>query len=158
MKSAPTFRSWSSKSQLETVIFGRKKGKQYRIYDRGAKRKAKGQHWDGPKVLRVERILRNQQLALNELRYLPNPFTGLSLTILPSCKPPAEPSENHWQMFRDSVATRHLTGALKLLSDKKRPKYRKWLEANKLDCWDPEAIWGTWPDVLTDSKILKSHL
>ena len=157
LQSAPSFRTWSSKGKLETIMFGKPKGNQYRIYDRGRKRQALGQGWNGPTTVRVERILRGQQRPLNQLRALPNPFTGITLTTLPKSKPPSEPEERRWQMFCDSVAMRQVTGALQLLSEKKRPKYRQWLKQHEVGFWDPDEIWNQWSDVLEQSNLINRH-
>jgi len=152
-KSALSMRAWSNKGQLGTVLLGKKRGNQYRVYDRGNKRIANGQPWPHPKTTRVERILRGTKRPLIRLPTLENPFKALSLVTLPPELPLGEVNEKNWQLFCDSIAVRGVHGALQLLSAKKRPRYRKWLEKHGEGWWQPELFWSKWPAVLADSKI-----
>ena len=50
---------YSTKGKLETLYQGKKKGNYFRVYDKVAERKSKGQNWITGEKTRVERVLRN---------------------------------------------------------------------------------------------------
>lgn len=145
-----TVKTWGTGGTLETIYLGKGKGNFTRIYDRGVKRKAKGQHSPEYHGTRVERVLRpNGKLAVKDLAGLPNPFSGLAFIKLPSARPPDEKKDYLWQMFRDTVRVRGLPSALKLLPVEKRTAYRKWLAAHPEDWWSPDEIWKHWVNTVT---------
>lgn len=66
---------WKWNGKPETLVLGKSKGKQTKVYDRGQKRIAKGQKWTGPPTTRIERRLKlGTGMPLNQLVGLPNPF------------------------------------------------------------------------------------
>lgn len=154
LKQTTSAQTWSNDGLLQTLVLGKSKsGAQTRIYDRGAKRKAKGQlspEYEGTRVERIVMLAR----PLSKLMALPNQFSHIQFTIAPPT-PPSEPKPYIWAMFMDSVAARSLTVALKLLPPEKRATYRKWFNQHKVDWWDTDAIWKRWPDYLTSSGLLK---
>lgn len=145
-----TMKTWGTGGTLETIYLGKGKGNFTRIYDRGVKRKAKGQVGVEYHGTRVERVLRlNGSLAVKDLVKLPNPFAGLAFVELPSAPPPTEKKQYIWQMFCDTVSVRGLPAALKLLPVEKRTAYRKWLAAHPERWWSPEDIWTHWTNTVT---------
>ena len=87
MQQTTVVKSWSSGGKLETLLFGKKDGNQTRIYDRAQKRKSKKKAWRQGDITRVERVLRNQNLPLNQLPELPNPFSGMKFIDFRSTRP-----------------------------------------------------------------------
>lgn len=149
-----TAMTWKTNGKLETLVLGKANGNQTKVYDRGKKRKAKGQGWVGPTTTRVERRMRPQPpLALAKLGNLPNPFASLQLVVPQTAQPPDEAKSYIWEMFLDSVTVRGLTSASKLLPEEKRTTYRKWLLKHPIPWWDPNAVWAKWPAVLDELKI-----
>ncbi len=150
-----TARSWSTGGKLETLVLGKSKGNQTKLYNRAAKRKAKGQtspHYEGTRIERRLRLVHN--LPLIKLPSMPNPFLGLKMVALPPSKPPSEPKSYMWEMFMDSVAQRSLPVALKLLPIEKRTLYRAWLAQYPVGWWDPATIWSHWPEYVMQSGLL----
>jgi hypothetical protein len=159
-KQGTVSRAWGSNGKLETTVLGKAAGNQTKIYDRGKKRKAKGQGWSGPITTRVERKLRPQpKLQLADLASLKNPFADI--TLLPSAigPPPDEPDtkEYLWTLFQDSIQIRGLVAALKLLPEVKRTTYRKWLAQHPAEWWKPHVIWSHWPKYISDIQISDPH-
>jgi hypothetical protein len=154
-KQAVYRQAWGKDGHLETIVLGKAAGNQTKIYNRGKKRSDKGQKWQGPVTTRVERRLRPQGLKLATLLTLPNPFAGI---ILPASNLPAPPKEPKnktylWTMFQDSAKARGLTGALNLLPEDKRTKYRVWLKLHPVPWWNPQVIWSHWPKYISDLQI-----
>ncbi|UWP97870.1 hypothetical protein [Aliiroseovarius crassostreae] len=153
-----TVKTWSNAGQLETVVFGKKKGNQTRIYDRAQKRMAKKQAWAKGKSTRVERVLRSQVLPVTSLPDLSNAFSHLALVDLPATPPPGEPKgkEYVWHLFCDAVHVRGLPVALKLLpEDSYRKRYRKWLAQHAKPWWQPEQIWQGWKPMIKKTRLTK---
>jgi hypothetical protein len=147
-----TAQTWSMAGTLQTLVLGRASSNQTRIYNRGAKRKAKGQHSPEYEGTRVERILKtNQKLA--DLPNMANPLKGLKIIVSPS-PPPEEKKAYIWTLFMDAVHRRSLPVALGLLPLDKRAIYREWLATNSVAWWQPDEIWAQWPSYLSDSKLL----
>jgi hypothetical protein len=152
-KQTTSAQTWSHGGLLQTLVLGKaKSGNQTRIYDRGAKRKAKGQFSPAYEGTRVERIFKLAK-PLKGLAALPNPFKDFSFSLAPQ-RPPGELRAYIWTMFMDSVTARSLPVALKLLPEEKRTMYRKWLQQNAVEWWNPDTIWAAWPAYLVESKIL----
>ncbi len=145
-------RTWGKGGRLETVVLGKTKGSQTRIYNRGAKRKAKGQFDVKYEGTRVERITKTA-IPISSLHMLKNPFVGLRLVLLPPPPVSVEPKPYLWAMFLDSVTVRTLPVALQALPPEKRTKYRSWLKQHPVDWWNVDAIWATWPTYLIESKL-----
>jgi hypothetical protein len=144
-----TMRSWKVNGQLETATYGRNTGNQTIIYDRGAKRKAKGQSTVGKTGVRVERrITKSINMSVQDLVGLQNPFAGLKFTQNLPSTPPPETKENQWLQFCDSVNQRGLSNALALLPAERKTAYRKYVAANPKPWWQPDAIWEHWPSML----------
>lgn len=145
-------RTWKKGGMIETLVIGQSaSGKQTRIYDRGAKRQAKGQFdpkYNGTRIEVITRLARD----LTDLGKMPNPFKHIRLLVAPP--PPNDPKPYIWTMFMDSVAARTLPVALKLLPEEKRTEYRKWLKQYPVDWWNPDAIWAKWPKYLEESWLL----
>lgn len=160
MQQTTVVKSWSSGGKLETLLFGKKDGNQTRIYDRAQKRKSKKQAWLQGDTTRVERVLRNQQLPLNQLAELPNPFSGMKFIDLPSKPPLSEPKQKHyvWHLFCDTVSVRGLSVALKLLpAETYRKRYRAWLTQHPQAWWQPDAIWAEWKPMIEDYKLISTN-
>jgi len=144
-----TAKTWGLGGTLQTFVLGKPKGSFFRIYDRGAKRKAKGQHAPHYQGTRIERVMRlNGSVMLRDLSKLKNPFAQLGFVSVPTAPPPDEKKPYLWEMFRDSVQVRTLPVALKLLPVEKRTQYRKWLDAHPTSWWCPDDIWKKWPSAV----------
>lgn len=143
---------WQQNGQLESIYSGKPKGNQTAIYDRGKKRKAKGQKWDKPSTVRIERRLKNLGLKLNELPSLDNPFAKMTLT---ESMPPAPSNGKGWEwlMFTDSVKVRGLTAALALLPTKRRTAYRDHLKKHQKIWWKPTESWNYWEQMIEELRI-----
>ncbi len=154
-----TVKTWSNAGQLETVMFGKKKGNQTRIYDRAQKRMAKKQAWAKGKATRVERVLRSQAQPVKSLPSLPNAFSHLAFVDLPPTPPPGEPKgkEYVWHLFSDAVHVRGLPVALKMLpEDSYRKRYRKWLAQHTKPWWQPEQTWLGWEPMIEKTRLAKN--
>lgn len=152
----PSAMTWKVNGKLETLVLGKSKGNQTKVYDRGKKRIAKGQGWTGPPTTRIERRLRlTKAMPLSQLPSMANPFAHLQM-IVPTVGCPstmAKSKEYEWTLFLDSVQVRGLSSALKLLPEERRTTYRKWLEKHPVPWWQPDAIWSHWPSVLDNLEI-----
>ncbi len=154
-KQTTTAKVYSNNGHLQTLYLGKKKGNQYRIYDRAEKRNAKKQGWSSGECTRVERVERGKSIKPLELKQMPNPFLGLSFVDLPQSPPQGKQNEYVWPLFCDSVQQRTLPVALKLLpATTKRKEFRSWLSQHPKPWWDPDAIWDQWPKMLDDTKFL----
>jgi hypothetical protein len=150
-----TAQAWGMNGKLQTLVLGKSAGNQTKIYNRGAKRNANGQKGPEYEGTRIERRLKiTKSLPLVKLPSLANPFAQISMVITPAGKPPGEPKEYMWEMFKDSVKVRTLPVALKLLSDEKKTLYREWFAQHPVGWWNPDIIWSKWPDYLAESGIL----
>jgi hypothetical protein len=147
--------AWGKDGHLETIVLGKPRGNQTKIYNRGKKRMDKGQKWLGPDTTRVERRLRPQGLKLLELPDLSNPFADVFVPDTSILAPPDEPETKKylWAIFQDSIKVRGLSGALSLLPELKRTTYRVWLKKNLKPWWDPKSIWAHWPEYISDLQI-----
>lgn len=150
--------NYKQNGKLETLNFGKSKGSQTKIYDRGKKRLAKKQKWHGPATTRIERRLKlGASLRLLDLPSLQNPFAALQMVFVTNGCPPAElakKKEYLWQLFLDSARVRTLPAALMLLPVERRAIYRKWLKQNHTEWWQPELIWSHWTKVVEQSGLL----
>lgn len=149
-----TAQTWSMGGTLQTLVLGKANSNQTRIYNRGAKRKAKGQHSPEYEGTRVERILKTNQ-PLSGLHQMANPLAGLKIIVSP-LPPPKEHKPYIWSLFMDAVHRRSLPVALGLLPPEKRAMYREWMTMNSVAWWQPDEIWAQWPSYLSDSKLLSS--
>lgn len=158
-KQAVYRQAWGKDGHLETIVLGKAAGNQTKIYNRGKKRTDKGQKWQGPVTTRVERRLRPQGLKLTALHTLSNPFAGIILPASHLPAPPKEPKSTTylWTMFQDSIKARGLTGALNLLPEARRTRYRAWLKLHPEPWWNPPVIWSHWPEYITDIQISSPH-
>lgn len=153
----PSSMVWKVNGQLETLVLGKAKGNQTKVYDRGKKRLALGQTWTASPTTRVERRLR-LNVPLGELGMLSNPFASMQMVAIPTEPPPGEIKSAYvWTLFLDSVSVRGLSTALKLLPKGKRTMYRQWLLAHPTSWWKPADIWSKWPAVLADLEIADVH-
>ncbi len=153
-KQVTTVRTWSTNGKLETLYLGKNTGNQWRIYNRGLKRKAKGQSDPKYEGTRIERVLRKGfSIPLLDLPYMKNPLLGLGIVMAPQDKPPGENNELVWKLFMDAVEVRTLPVALKLLGKKRRTQYRAWFAKHPIDWWKPELIWARWEDELHELGI-----
>lgn len=154
-KQAVYRQAWGKDGHLETIVLGKAKGNQTKIYNRGKKRTDKGQKWLGPLTTRVERRLRPQGLKLTELPMMTNPFAHIVLPVSNLPTPPNEPESKSylWSMFQDSIKVRGLLGALKLLPEVKRATYRAWLKQHPVSWWNPKMIWWHWSKYISDLRI-----
>jgi hypothetical protein len=154
-KQAVYRQAWGKNGHLETIVLGKAKGNQTKIYNRGKKRTDKGQKWHGPITTRIERRLRPQGLKLTALPTIPNPFAGIILPASNLPAPPKEPASTSylWTMFQDSIKSRGLAGALNLLPEARRTRYRAWLKQHPEPWWSPQVIWSHWPKYITDLRI-----
>jgi hypothetical protein len=139
---------------LETLYYGKSKGNQTRVYSKTKEQLAKGHTVCGPKLMRVERILRNPKIAmLKDLDQFENPFGSMVMTV-PVPEPPPGEKPNVWAAFEDSIKVRGLTGALALLPEERRTRYRKHLKTQPHPMWDPDTIWSHWPGLLKDLCLI----
>jgi hypothetical protein len=142
---------YNGNGKLKTVYVGKKDGNQTVLYSKSAEQAVKEIYLPVPTV-RLERKLRNPQMALKELLSLKNPFAALKLI---STMPPAPETPAHWSwpLFLDAVAQRGLVAALLLLPEKRRTIYRKHLEQHQVDWWDSAAAWEHWPKTVSNLLI-----
>ncbi len=158
-KQAVYRQAWGKDGHLETIVLGKAAGNQTKIYNRGKKRSDKGQKWQGPLTTRVERRLRPQGLKLKALPMIPNPFADIILPASNLPVPPKEPKSTAylWTMFQDSIKTRGLAGALNLLPEARRTRYRAWLKLHPVSWWSPQVIWSHWSEYITELKVSDPH-
>lgn len=155
----PSAMTWKVNGKLETMVLGKSKGNQTKIYDRGKKRIAKKQGWAGPPTTRIERRLRpGQPMSFAQLSTMPNPFANIQMIVPTVGCPPTIPKSREyvWTFFLDSAKVRGLSPALKLLPEERRTEYRKWLGKHPVSWWQPDAIWAHWPSVVEKLSIASS--
>jgi hypothetical protein len=154
-KQAVYRQAWGKDGHLETIVLGKAAGNQTKIYNRGKKRTDNGQKWLGPLTTRVERRLRPQGLKLTALPMIPNPFADMILPASNLPVPPKEPKTTSylWTMFQDSIKARGSAGALNLLPEARRTRYRAWLKLHPVSWWSPQVIWSHWPKYISDLQI-----
>ncbi|WP_299878408.1 hypothetical protein [uncultured Sulfitobacter sp.] len=150
---AKTVSVYKSGQKFETVYLGKSKSNQTIIYDRGAKRKQKGQEFKAGICTRIERKKSNLNLKVYELAKLKNPFSHVEFVAIPPVPPPNEKKTYIWELFVEAVAYRGLDPALKLLPQNKRSAYRKHIATHKHQWWLPDIIWFAWPGVLKELKL-----
>lgn len=156
-----TASTWTSKGSLESVYFGKSKGSQTKVYSRSNKRKAKGQKWQKPPEVRVERKLINlKELKLTDLEGLKNPFLAVAISNGLPGPPPKLNEKKHWQweLFKDSSKVRQIGPALALLPNAMRLQFRKHIIASSQTFWDPDGIWSNWPETIEASKLAGTYL
>lgn len=135
---------WRSNGKLQTFQHGQPKGNHTQIYNRKAKRIAQGKSWKGKEGIRIERRLKGQQLALQALPGLPNPFASMALIERYPSQPPTEKKEYVWALFLNAAEYMGIPAALALLPEERRTAYRAHLKTEKLKWWDADAIWKNW--------------
>ncbi len=151
-----TVSTWGEEDGVQTLYLGKPKSNQIVIYDRGEKRKAKGQDAPEYEGTRVEHRLKlGTSMPLGGLPDLKNPFASLSMIVKPPSPPPGE-TEEGWSLFWAEVAAHTLPEALKSLPVKQRTRYRQWLKQHPAPWWDPQAIWEQWPAYLDEIGIADS--
>jgi hypothetical protein len=90
--------------------------------------------------------------TLTKLVELENPFSGFVLTnAMPQA--PEGGQDRVWPLFCDSVSVRGLHAALQLVSEGRRPVYKKRFANAAPNWWNPDAIWAQWPALVQQSKI-----
>lgn len=106
-----------------------------------------------PPVTRFERRLKQPACkTLTKLVELENPFSGFVLTnAMPQA--PEGGQDRVWPLFCDSVSVRGLHAALQLVSEGRRPVYKKRFANAAPNWWNPDAIWAQWPALVQQSKI-----
>jgi hypothetical protein len=153
-KKAVVSQTWnSSKGKLLTYQWGKPTGSYTQIYNKTAEMEARGKAVSGPPITRFERRLKQPGCkTLTKLVELDNPFEGFVLT---NAMPQASDGGKDWMwpLFCDSVTIRGLHAALQLVSEGKRPVYKKRFANAAPNWWNPEAIWAQWPAVVQQSKI-----
>ena len=166
-KTSTTYRAGST---LETLYLGTSKANQTCIYDRGAKRAAKGQMHLAGTCTRVERKLINVNKYVMGLEAMKNPFANIKMVDIPAQGPKQKTKKKTssgdndtsgdtgskdyiWTLFVDSVAQRTLDPALKLLPQAKRTQYRNHLKKHSCTWWNPAEIWQQWPEFLSSLKL-----
>ena len=137
---------WSTNSVgLETIYLGSKKSKcSWRCYD---KAKEQGIAAD-TKWTRIERIIGNMSLPLNELNTMPNPFERIHITDISQLVSKPEISTSAWNLFKVVAAINGVPQALMCLDDKERKAAKLILKANNKNWWSPEQIWSQFPNAL----------
>jgi hypothetical protein len=149
-----TTKTWNSKGQLQTYQQGKSKGNCTSIYDRGAKRKAKGQSDIEKHGVRIERRLRYPaSKSLMKLANMPNPFKHMSMCFAPNNGPAGEAKDYIWRLFLSAVDRQGLCAALGMLPVQKRTIYRNHYKQHQHSWWDAEKIWANWPKTLNATKI-----
>ena len=149
-----TTTKWARSGNLQSFQQGQPNGNCTMIYDRGAKRKAKGKSWQNKVGVRVERRLRNLAIGLNQLPALKNPFSGMEMVKRIVGPPPGEMKQPYiWALFLDAAETTGLPAALAKLPVKKRTDYRAHCKKHCVDWWGPEALWAGWQPMLKELKI-----
>ena len=137
-KKAVVSQTWnSSKGKLLTYQWGKPTGSHTQIYNKKAQMEARGKAVSGPPVTRFERRLKQPACkTFTKLVELENPFAGFVLTnAMPDFpEAPKGKKDRIWPLFCDSVSVRGLHAALQLVSETKRPVYKK-LFANAAPDW-----------------------
>ena len=153
-----TTKTYAEQAKLKTIYSGKPTGNQLKLYSKSyqlwLKGKKKGEK--GPPVVRVEKRLRNLKKPLKDLASLGNPLLGFTLVAHPA-GPPADESQKLkwvWPVLLDSVATRGLGPALKLLPANRMAMYRKHFAEHAQEWWKPGAIWAKWPEALKKANLL----
>ena len=157
-KQAATTTQWQFGGKLRSFYSGKSSGNQTKIYDRKAKRLAKGQNWQGATSIRIERKLTGlKSVTLPGLLNLPNPFGGITLLPHTASAPLDLPASKAyvWSLFSDAVKVRGLTDALALLPDDQRTRFRKHIKTQNAEWWNPNALWSGWSAMLDDLKLLE---
>ena len=151
--------TFSTKGKITGFWSGLPAGHQWAIYDRGEKRKAKGQDWMMKGGLRIERRLRKLGISLSQLLSLENPFKALTMgkqvSIPPDC---FKKNVWFWEFFLVSARTEGVTTALGKLPPEYRTAVRKHLKAHEWEWWDPIGIWSGWAPMLKKLRILDKNL
>ena len=147
----PTYvETWSHKGQLETIYLGKRKQTNnfYRIYERPA----------GPgtkkKVLRVERQMRNLNIAFGELAPLANPFSTVRLNHL-AMPAPKGWEASKWNLFVRVLKVSGINSALLMLSTAERKVAKAHCEKFPVVEMNLEEIWGEWKALLDATGLLK---
>lgn len=149
---------WRSDGTLETYQSGKPKGNHTKLYDRKAKRIAKGSSWAGKEGIRLERVLKQPSVKRPaDLYKLDNPFASMSLVRPLGDPPPGETKEYVWKLFNHAVEAVGLEKALALLPAHIRTHYKKHFERQPVDWWAPEASWSKWPTMLDELGIAKTN-
>ena len=151
-----TTKTWTSTGALETIEFGKTKGNQTMIYDRKAKRIAKGKSSQGKIGVRIERRLRAPNLMLRDLPSLGNPFANLSASVNHVPQPACEKSQGKWLRFTYAAQVMGLAVALSTLSTLRRKAYRAHFKLYGVAWWKPEAYWISWTKDLLKLGIADS--
>lgn len=152
-----TTTSWRSNGALQTFQLGKTSGNHTSIYDRGAKRKAKGKGWQGKNGVRVERRLKKISLPLSELGSLDNPLEAIAFVKRSPPAPPEEKKPFIWSLFLHAASANGLPHALALLPIDKRTMYRKHLAKHPLEWWDAVGTWKNWPTQLHSHPLFGSQ-
>ena len=154
-KKAVVSQTWNnSKGKLETYQWGKPTGSYTQIYNKTAEMAARGAVVSGPQVTRFERRLKQPACkTLTKLTELENPFAGFVLTNAMPPAPQGGNKDHMWPLFCDSVSVRGLHAALQLVSEHKRPEYKKRFANAAPGWWNPDAIWAQWPVIVQQSKI-----
>lgn len=149
-KKGATVTTWKSNGDLQTFQSGKPSGNVTQIYDRKAKRIAKGSSWKGKEGIRVERRLKTPSITLPELSALPNPFADIKLVKALGTSPPPNEKPWIWRLFLSAVDQRGLSTALALLPEDKVTTYRTHYAASQLAWWSPDGIWANWRPMLAE--------
>lgn len=144
-------RDFSVGGDLETIYLGQPKGNQWRLYRKDKEQQKKKRTI--PPTIRLERVLKNPNLKLADLKGLANPFSSVKLLEILPPKPALEKSWR-WVLFQDCVRVRGITGALQMLPESRRKTYRAYLNSKNAGWWNPDEIWSLWPSAISDLALL----
>lgn len=145
---------WSPKGKLTSLQHGKPQGSCTMVYDRGQKRKDKGQSSKTKTGVRVERRVRHLAMSFAQLPDLQNPFGSMAMVKRTIDPPPGEAKQPYvWPFFMAMAEKAGLSAALAMLPEKKRGRYRKHLKLHMHAWWHPTAFWTGWSSMLADLKI-----
>ncbi|KUR75645.1 hypothetical protein AQZ49_14370 [Novosphingobium sp. FSW06-99] len=152
-KQAATTKVWRSNGQLETFQHGKTKGNHTVIYDRTAKRKAKGTMAPDKVGVRIERRLAKTSILLKHLDMLPCPYDDFSMVKRVPGPPAGGIKPYVWTLLLNSAEHIGLPAALALLPEDARTVARKHLTQHIVAWWNVEVMWDSWQHMLGDLKL-----
>ena len=142
---------FSKSGKPQTVYLGAvSSNKKWAIYDKAAQLKLK----NGQVITRIERRLK-ANIALVELENIENPFLGLSIISSKlGNKVPVGVSAETWRLFRRACKHTPCSVVLTDLEPTTRKIVREWLKGKVVKWWNPDAVWESFPSVVSELGLL----
>lgn len=150
-------RSFRKSGHCETLDLGRYDGdRRAVVYDKVAKIK----RWNENHMIkqpvpttattRIEIVMR-PGLVYDGMANISNPFAPLSISTFVALKGTETELCMETELFRMFIAAAQVHGAndmLAILGESQRKKYKKILDQSACPWWQPEKLWGQWPQLL----------